>query len=101
MTDTADPPEPPAGDQLSLFGEGAGRMAPPVRNYMPDPEDIRRQLHALLTQARQASAIPWSERDLRMWEVVFPQMTSWLPDEEAEQLRFEFAQEVERLRAAA
>jgi hypothetical protein len=31
---------------------------------------------------------------------VFPQMANWLPEEEAAQLRFEFAQELERLKAA-
>jgi hypothetical protein len=29
--------------------------------------------------------------------VVFPQMARWLPDEERDQLCFEFAQEVERI----
>jgi hypothetical protein len=35
-----------------------------------------------------------------MWETVFPQMANWLPEEEAEQLRFEFAREIDRLKAA-
>jgi hypothetical protein len=50
--------------------------------------------------ARAASVMPWPERDARMWQVVFPQMADWLPDDEATQLRFEFMQEIERLRAA-
>jgi hypothetical protein len=33
--------------------------------------------------------------------VPFPQMANWLPDDEANQLRFEFAQELERLKQAA
>ena len=44
--------------------------------------------------------MPWPERDVRMWQTVFPQMANWLPEEEANQLRFEFAQEIERLKAA-
>ena len=43
----------------------------------------------------------WSERDARMWQTVFPQMANWLPDDEADQLRFDFIQEIERLKAAA
>jgi hypothetical protein len=35
-----------------------------------------------------------------MWQTVFPQMADWLPDDEANQLRFEFMQEIERLKAA-
>ncbi len=36
-----------------------------------------------------------------MWQTVFPQMANWLPDDEAGQLCFEFAREIERLKAAA
>jgi len=45
--------------------------------------------------------MPWSERDARMWQTVFPNMANWLPQAEAEQLRFAFAQEIARLRAVA
>lgn len=87
-------------DQLSLFGEGEGRMQPPVRPTAPDPEDVRKRLHALLATAHQAEVMPWPERDARMWRTVFPQMANWLPEDEANQLCFEFAQEMERLLAA-
>jgi hypothetical protein len=36
-----------------------------------------------------------------MWQTVFPNMAKWLPGEEAEQLCFEFAQEMKRLALAA
>lgn len=36
-----------------------------------------------------------------MWQTVFPQMANWLPEDEANQLRSEFAQEIERLKPAA
>ena len=87
-------------EQLSLFGVGEGRMPPPVRTFTPDPADVRQRLHTLLSVARQAREMPWPERDARMWQTVFPQMANWLPDDEANQLRFEFAQEIERLKAA-
>lgn len=35
-----------------------------------------------------------------MWQIVFPNMAKWLPDEEASQLRFQFEIEMERLKAA-
>ena len=36
-----------------------------------------------------------------MYQIVFPQMANWLPDSEAEQLRFEFERELRRLTEAA
>jgi len=75
-------------------------MEPPSRRFVPDTELIRRRLHAVLQTARAASAMPWSDRDARMWQAVFPQMADWLPDDEADQLRFEFMQEIARLKAA-
>jgi hypothetical protein len=87
-------------DQPSLFGDDEEGMQPPVRGFVADTELIRRRLHALLATARGATAMPWPERDARMWQTVFPQMADWLPDDEANQLRFEFMQEIERLKAA-
>jgi hypothetical protein len=87
-------------DQYSLFGEGESRLQAPRQSFAPDAEVIRRRLTDLLAVARRAQTMPWSERDARMWQTVFPQMANWLPNEEAEQLRFEFAQEIERLKAA-
>ncbi len=102
MADTDDPFEPASGpDQLSLFGAGEDRLQPPAQRFAPDPELVRQRLGALLAIARQAKSMPWPERDARMWQTVFPQMANWLPDDEAEQLRFEFVQEMERLKAAA
>jgi hypothetical protein len=93
-------PSPENAGQLSLFGPGENRMQPAARSFAPDPDTVRRRLHALLATARDARAMPWPERDARMWQVVFPQMANWLPDDEADQLRFEFAREIERLKAA-
>lgn len=88
--------------QRSLFGEGENRMPNPEPvAHLPNPEDIRRRVHAVLDQARAAKSMPWDERKARMWQTVFPQMTKWLPDDERDQLCFEFAQEMERLKKAA
>lgn len=89
-------------DQISMFGEGEGRMAEaPAPDIMPDPDRVRRRLHGVLETARAAPATPWPEKKQRVWAIVFPNMAKWLPEEEADQLRFEFAQELERLKNAA
>ena len=88
--------KPPQGD---LFADE------PARNDgvgVADPEEVRARLHKLLAEARAArSGPPWNERTTRMYQIVFPQMANWLPDSEAEQLRFEFERELRRLTEAA
>src|SRR5215210_492186 len=87
--------------QGSLFGTGKGRLQAPSQRSLPDPETVRLRLQSLLEKVRSAEKMPWSERDTRMWQTVFPNMAKWLPEDEAEQLRFEFAREMERLKVAA
>ena len=87
-------------DQLSLFGSGEHRMQAPRPVLVPDADTIRDRLAGLLRTVRGANVMPWPERDARMWQTIFPQMADWLPDEEADQLRFEFGQEIKRLKAA-
>ena len=87
--------------QASLFGPGEDRLQAPRQSSLPDPQTVRVRLQSLLEKARSAERMPWSERDARMWQTVFPNMAKWLPEEEAAQLRFEFAQEMERLSRAA
>jgi hypothetical protein len=87
--------------QGSLFGEVENRMPPPRESTEPDPEYVRRQLHKVLNKMRNSERMPWSERDVRMWQTVFPNMTKWLPSGEAEQLRLEFSEEFDRLSRAA
>ena len=56
----------------------------------------------MLAEARAAAtAPPWNERTTRVYQIVFPQMTNWLPEAEAEQLRLEFETEIRRLTLAA
>ena len=54
----------------------------------------------MLAQARAAQSFPWDARRTLYWRTVFPQMTNWLPEAEAAQLRFEFETEIRRLEAA-
>ena len=66
-----------------------------------DPDLVRARLLAMLAQTRAAErGSPWNEWTTRLYQIIFPQMTNWLPAEEAAQLRFDFAQEMSRLMAA-
>jgi hypothetical protein len=82
-------------DESDLFGEDA-----PTPEYRADPDEVRAELLAILAEARAAQTLPWDARKLSFYQTVFPQMTLWLPDEEAAQLRFAFETELERLKAA-
>ena len=63
-----------------------------------DPNEVRQELIAILEIARAArDEAPWDRRTHRYHQVVFPQMANWLPEDEAEQLCFEFARELERI----
>lgn len=91
----------PASRQHSLFGPSQDRMQSPRQSTVPDPDTVRARLRSVLEKARTAETMPWSGRDVRMWQTVFPNMTKWLPEDEAAQLRFKFDQEIERLSRAA
>ncbi|MEE4199575.1 hypothetical protein [Erythrobacter sp.] len=70
----------------------------PAPSCEPDRDEVRRELQEVLAEARSAKdQCPWDERTLKYHKVVFPQMANWLPEDERDQLRFEFAQEVERI----
>ncbi len=86
--------------QGNLFGTGDDRLKVPERDTLPNPDEIRARLRGILSKARAADRMPWSDNDARMWQTVFPNMAKWLPDSEAEQLCFDFAREMERLKAA-
>jgi hypothetical protein len=81
--------------QPDLFGEDA-----PAPVYRPNPDKVRARLHKILAEARAAETLPWERGEVSLYRTIFPQMTRWLPDEEAAQLRFEFEAEMARLKAA-
>lgn len=64
-----------------------------------DPEDVREQMIGLLATARAArDSAPWDARRNRFLRKVYPQMSRWLVDrEEADQLCFDFAAELDRI----
>ncbi len=80
--------------QPDLFGAEA---AP---TYRPDPEKVRSRLHRILAEARAARTLPWGPTRVSLYRTIFPQMTLWLPEEEAAQLRLEFEAELTRLQTA-
>lgn len=88
-------------DQQDLFG--TPQFALGLEDTRPDPtkidpEEVRQELRALLEVAREArDAAPWDRRTHRYHQVVFPQMANWLPAEEAAQLCFQFAAELQRI----
>lgn len=80
--------------QPDLFG------AAPQPAYRPDPDKVRARLHKILAEARAAKTLPWEPSTLSLYRTIFPQMTDWLPADEAAQLRLEFETQLKRLQAA-
>ena len=85
--------------QHSLFGDGEDRIPnPPRPSHEPDLGEVREDLAAMLDEARRVTADSlWDERTYRYNKIVFPQMSRWLPEDEAQQLCFEFSRELERI----
>ena len=80
--------------QPDLFGP------PPRQSYAPTLEKVRSEVKKVLDAARSAEVVPWTPKELAYWKTVFPQMTRWLPTDEAEQVRSAFMDELRRLKAA-
>ena len=99
----------------------------PERAYRPDPDKVRSRLHKILAEARSEAALEWEPSTLSLYQTALrlrsgrsslsqvhrtcssararadhsslPQMTNWLPEDEAAQLRLEFEAELKRLAA--
>jgi hypothetical protein len=72
----------------------------PTPEYRADPDEVRQELYRILAEARAAQAMPWDAQHVLLYRTIFPQMTNWLPEEEATQLCFEFEAELARLKIA-
>jgi tRNA nucleotidyltransferase/poly(A) polymerase len=79
-------------DEADLFDDDR-----PTPVHRADPDKVRQELHQILAEARAAQTIPWSTHQTQLHQTIFPQMANWLPDDEAAQLRAEFAAELARL----
>jgi len=88
------PPEALRGSQQERFG------AEPAPAFAPDPDQMREWLHSLLAEARAAQTMPWPPLNTKLYRMLFPQITVWLPEDEGAQLRFQFETELARLEAA-
>ena len=87
--------------QTDLFGTQADMFGPPPKQaYAPSLAPVRAEVHRVLEKARIAKEMPWTAKEVAFWKTVFPQMTDWLPEEEAAQLRSAFMEEMCRLEAA-
>jgi hypothetical protein len=82
-------------DQSELFSADDVPQA-----YRADPDKVRGRLQMILAEARAAQKLPWEPKRLSLYRTIFPQMSLWLPQEEAAQLCFEFEAELLRLKAA-
>ncbi len=91
----------PRTDQPDLFSTQPDLFGPPPPpSYRPSLELVRAEVNKVLDIARSAEILPWKPKEVAYWKTVFPQMTNWLPEEEAAQLRFAFMEELRRLKAA-
>ena len=87
--------------QTDLFGTQADMFGPPPKqSYAPSLATVRAEVNKVLEKARIARDMPWTAKEVAFWKTVFPQMTNWLPAEEAAQLRAAFTDEISRLEAA-
>ncbi len=68
--------------------------------YRPDPEKVRSRLKRILAEARAAQAMPWEPTRLSLYRIIVPDMTRYLPDDEAAGWRAEFAAELDRFGVA-
>ena len=87
---------------LDLFGETEPELpgVDQAASYRPDSDKVRAELLARLAKVRAAQSFPCDARPTLYWRTVFPQMTNWLPDDEAAQLRLAFDTEIRPLEAA-
>jgi hypothetical protein len=64
-------------EQADLFEDS------PTPVYRADPDEVRQELHKILAEARSVQTMPWDAKGVLLYRTIFPQMTNWLPDEEA------------------
>jgi hypothetical protein len=75
--------------------------APSARVYRPNLDKVRARLEKLLAEVSAAETMPWESSQLSLYRLIYPQMTLWLPDEEAAQYRLAFDAEMARLAPSA
>jgi hypothetical protein len=61
---------------------------------------VRARLNNWLKIVRAAEKMPWDRLDAEKYQTILTQSSNWLPEQERETLRADFALEMARLRAA-
>lgn len=83
--------------QSDLFADSE-----PARSaYKPDPERVRRRLARILEEARRPDGPGWSAAQTSLYRTIVPNMTRWLPEDEAKRWRNEFDAVMAQLDEAA
>jgi hypothetical protein len=80
--------------QLDLFGRP--QRSEPASD-LPDPDIMRLRMGALLAELEQAGEMPWPEKKVRLYRILWPQMSRWLPEDERANLIGRFETEITRL----
>ena len=81
--------------QGDLFGES------PTPSYRPDPEQVRRRINSILAELRGEDSVrDWPYGQASFFRMVMPNLTCWLPKDEAAQFTSQFDAEMARLEAA-
>ena len=87
-------------DTLKEHGQGDLFGAAPAEAYRPDPERVRSRIDGILAELRgEISARHWEYGRASFFRMAFPNLTCWLPDDEAARLESEFEAEMARLGA--
>jgi hypothetical protein len=81
--------------QLDLFPRAEEE---PV-SFAPSIEDVRARIDAVLVRLR--SSAPCSAKESALWKVIIPQMANWLPPDERDAKRREFARLIGALEPGA
>ncbi len=82
-------------NQMDLFA-----TEPAAPAYRPDPDKVCSRLRRILAEARAAQAMPWETTRVSLYRAIFPDMSRYLPEDEAARWCAEFEAEMARLGAA-
>ncbi len=83
--------------QLDMFSPLEATLPKESLVNSGDPVKVRIRLKRILEEVQNADEMPWDWRTLRLYQTIVPQMTRWLPQDEAENFRLKFFAEVNRL----
>ncbi|OXE35004.1 MAG: hypothetical protein CGW95_16515 [Phenylobacterium zucineum] len=80
--------------QMELFTQPTATVS-----TIPTEDTIRARIDAVLLTLREARDLPWSAKEVARWQLIFPQMTDWLPARERDEKCAEFTALLAKLNA--